>query len=332
MLELRLTVLLMLMAMLMLRLRLLLRLGLGLYPVHQVGVSSTPRASLLILNGISLKRPSTDGRAECDEAMAALGADVNFNTQVGSLPLLARDPQQQQLQQHHPRLLLPFRHVQRNSSLGSGILLLNVDPPSLSLKSFLAKQSEAEVVIPTDAMYQAANDYLSRNPLATTADFTFGVTVADVFGSTSTAEKKVKIALTLEPPVLLSDSPASSTISKDQSLDFVVTPQYCPHVDTDYDSGVAIQWSVACPNDLRTADQLLRLSSDGRTASVRPFSLTPGYTYTVTVTLRYTSNASLSTSKSFAVTVETEKIYIRFQYVLVKARHDDLNSELEGTE
>ncbi|KAL8454372.1 hypothetical protein Emag_001399 [Eimeria magna] len=174
---------------------------------------------------------------------------------------------------------------------------INVDPPSLSLKSFLATQSGAEVVIPTQAVYQAANDYLSRNPMATAADFTFGVTVTDAAGSTNTV---------------------NSTISKDQSLDFVVTPQYCSHVATDYDSGVALQWSVTCPDDLRTADQLLRLSSDGRTASVRPFSLTPGYTYNVNVALRYTSNASLSASKSFAVSVKTEKILIRFQFVIVK--------------
>ncbi|KAL8270358.1 hypothetical protein Esti_005716 [Eimeria stiedai] len=208
--------------------------------------------------------------------------------------------------------------LQRTSHVCSANHPENPELKYTCFKSFLASQNGAEVVIPTEAVYQAANDYLSRNPLAKSADFTFGITVTDITGATDTAETKVKIALALEPPVLLSDSPAKSTISKEQSLDFVVTPQYCPHVAADYGSGVAFQWSVTCPNDLRTADQLLRLSSDGRTASVRPFSLTPGYTYTVTVALRYTSNASLSTSKSFAVSVKTEKIYIRFQYVIEK--------------
>ncbi|KAL8434819.1 hypothetical protein ACSSS7_002956 [Eimeria intestinalis] len=217
------------------------------------------------------------------------------------------------LQQKQPLLMLRFG--------------TNVEPPSLSFKSFLAKQDKAEVVIPSEAVYQAATEYLSRNPLDTLAPFTFGIAVTDAMGFTSTglppvalftAKIKVNIALTLEPPGLLSDSPATSNISKDQTLDFVVTPQYCPHVATEYDSGIAFQWSVTCPNDVRTADQLLRLSNDGRTASVRPFSLTPGYTYTVSVALRYTSNPSLTTSKSFTVTVETETIHIRFQYIISK--------------
>ncbi|KAL8431215.1 hypothetical protein Efla_000160 [Eimeria flavescens] len=202
----------------------------------------------------------------------------------------------------------------------------NVKPPSLGFSSFLATQQGEELTIPSKTVYQAAVDYLSRSPMAKNVTFTFSVTVTDAKGNSATAEGESTISLALEPPSVSFDSPAEITVKKHESLDFTVTSHYCPHVVTDHDDGIAFQWSVTCPHDPRTADQLLRISGDGKSATLRPYSLTPGYTYSMEVTIRYTTNVSLSASSSMKVKVETEDLYIRFQFVAYEPQNSDESS------
>ena len=127
----------------------------------------------------------------------------------------------------------------------------------------------------------------------------------------------MKLSLSLEPPRLLLQSDKDFSIKKEESVDLVVTPEYCPLVATAFDAGVSLQWTASCPHDSRTADQLLRLSSTSSTlnnkVSVRPYTLTPGYTYTVTASLRYTADVSLATTQSFVIRVLTDTVSIRFQ-------------------
>lgn len=128
------------------------------------------------------------------------------------------------------------------------------------------------------------------------------------------ASGTLKLSLTLEPPILTLKSKDNFSIHKGQSIDLSVTADYCPLVATAFDSGVLIQWAASCAEDSRTADQLLNLSSDQATASVRPYTLTPGYKYIVSVTFRYSANASLSDTKSFTINVATDQVKIRFQF------------------
>ncbi|CDI73762.1 hypothetical protein, conserved [Eimeria praecox] len=134
------------------------------------------------------------------------------------------------------------------------------------------------------------------------------------------ASGTMDLSLSLEPPRLLLESDRAFSIKKEESVDLVVTPEYCPLVATAFDPGVSLQWTASCPQDSRTADQLLRLSSSSNSssvnnkASVRPYTLTPGYTYTVTASLRYTADVSLAATQSFTIQVLTDTVSVRFQF------------------
>lgn len=138
------------------------------------------------------------------------------------------------------------------------------------------------------------------------------------------ANGTVKISLTLEHPKLVLSTSKSITIKKEESVNITVLPEYCPLVVSDYDPGVVLQWEVSSPNDTRTADQLLSISTDGTTATVRPYSLTPGYKYTVETSLHYTADVGLSASVQCAISVETEKLNVRIQVVPYPSQTDDL--------
>ncbi|XP_026191377.1 uncharacterized protein LOC34621456 [Cyclospora cayetanensis] len=190
----------------------------------------------------------------------------------------------------------------------------NTGPASLNLQNFLLNLRDGEVMIPRDVVYSAATEFISRYPGAKSIELEFSVTVTDTTGATDTASGKVDLALQLEPPFLALNSADSFSIQKHESVNLSVIPDYCPFVATLFDPGVSLQWTASCPNDPRTADQLLRLSADETTASVRPYTLTPGYRYTISATLRYTSDATLSASKEFTIAVGTDSVQIRIQY------------------
>lgn len=177
------------------------------------------------------------------------------------------------------------------------------------------------MTIPKDVVYAAANEFISRYRGTTSIEVEFAVSVKNANGETATASGKLILSLTLEAPRLLPGSNTTFSINKRESVDLVVTPEYCSLVATAFDPGVSLQWTASCPQDSRTADQLLRLSSSSSSssgvynkASVRPYTLTPGYTYTVTAGLRYTADVSLSATQSFTIKVLTDTVSIRFQF------------------
>ncbi|CDJ38491.1 hypothetical protein, conserved [Eimeria tenella] len=210
-----------------------------------------------------------------------------------------------QMVQGAPTLALTAQLLRR-------LLQKNKGRASLNLQNFLLTANEEEITIPRDVVYAAANEYISRNLGISSIDLQFSVTVTDVNGETATGT--LKLSLTLEPPTLTLKSKDNFSIHKGQSIDLSVTADYCPLVATAFDSGVLIQWTASCADDSRTADQLLSLSSDQTTATVRPYTLTPGYKYIVSVTFRYSANASLSDTKSFTINVGTDQVKIRFQF------------------
>lgn len=191
----------------------------------------------------------------------------------------------------------------------------NTQSASLSFVNFLAAQKGEEVTIPKETVYAAAKQYLARNPGASTIDVEFTVEVANKAGGRSTASGTVTLSLFLEPPSLALNSASEFTISKGDSVSLSVIPSFCPLVQSGFDPGVALQWIASCIKDPRTADELLRLDEKQTTATVRPFSLIPGYTYTVEASIRYTANAALKASQTFKIHVRTDKVNVRFQLV-----------------
>ena len=69
----------------------------------------------------------------------------------------------------------------------------NTSPPSLNLQNFFLTQKGAEVMIPTDVVYETANEFLSRYPTATTIELIFTVIVTDATGASASGMTRVSL-------------------------------------------------------------------------------------------------------------------------------------------
>ncbi|PFH37438.1 hypothetical protein BESB_038960 [Besnoitia besnoiti] len=182
--------------------------------------------------------------------------------------------------------------------------------PSTFVKAARAAK-ELTLTMSAATVYQAVKEYKERNPIVTTFEVEFELTVTDSQQKAARGTTTVTLQSSPDPPVLRATSNQALQTGTHETVILSAEVEYCEHARTDISSGLLIEWR-STSTDPRPFEDLFALSNDQLTATAEPLSLNAGTEYSFKLTVAYEGDTKKSQRLEYTVQVQRESLFLNF--------------------